>query len=44
MSSAKPITDHKSIRRWAEARGAKPACVKGTGVKRDGAQARLRGC
>jgi hypothetical protein len=24
------LTDHGEIRRWAEARGAKPACVQGT--------------
>jgi hypothetical protein len=24
------LTDHDEIRKWAEARGAKPACVKGT--------------
>jgi hypothetical protein len=29
--SSKTTTDHEEIRRWAEARGAKPACVKGTG-------------
>lgn len=26
-------TDHDTIRRWAEERGAQPACVKGTGRK-----------
>jgi hypothetical protein len=25
------ITDHEEIQRWAEERGAQPACVKGTG-------------
>jgi hypothetical protein len=24
------LTDHDEIRKWAEARGAKPSCVKGT--------------
>jgi hypothetical protein len=24
------LTDHDEIRKWAEARGAKPTCVKGT--------------
>jgi hypothetical protein len=28
-------TDHDEIRRWAEARGGKPACVQGTGGKGD---------
>jgi hypothetical protein len=28
-------TDHDEIRRWAEARDAKPACVKGTGGSHD---------
>ncbi len=28
-------TDHDEIQRWAEARGAKPACVRGTGNKND---------
>lgn len=28
-------TDHDEIRKWAEARGAKPACVKKTGGKSD---------
>jgi len=28
--SATPTTDHDEIRRWAEDRGAEPACVKGT--------------
>lgn len=27
-------TDHEEIRSWAESRGAKPACVKGTGRKK----------
>jgi hypothetical protein len=28
-------TDHEEIQRWAEERGAKPACVRGTGGKGD---------
>ena len=28
-------TDHDEIRRWAEERGGKPACVQGTGGKGD---------
>src|SRR5205823_9430232 len=28
-------TNHDEIRRWAEERGGKPACVKGTGGKGD---------
>jgi hypothetical protein len=35
MSSAKPVTDHTKIRRWAEDNNAKPACVKGTGKGKD---------
>jgi hypothetical protein len=35
MSSAKPITDHSKIRRWAEANNARPTCVKGTGKGKD---------
>jgi hypothetical protein len=31
MSSALETRDHKKIRDWAEARGGKPAQVKGTG-------------
>ena len=31
MSSATPITDHKEIRRWAEANNGRPAAVEGTG-------------
>lgn len=35
MASAIPVTDHETIRRWAEERGARPAHVKGTGGKND---------
>ena len=41
MASAEPVTDHKRIREWAEERGAKPACVKGTGGKGDPGMIRL---
>ncbi|HET7618231.1 MAG TPA: hypothetical protein VFK20_06955 [Vicinamibacterales bacterium] len=41
MASAEPVTDHRRIREWAEARGAKPACVKGTGGKQDPGMIRL---
>lgn len=34
-------TDHEQIRRWAEERGAKPACVRGTGDKDDVGMIRL---
>jgi hypothetical protein len=34
-------TDHDEIRRWAEDRGAKPACVRGTGGKNDVGMLRL---
>jgi hypothetical protein len=33
--SAKRTTDHQTIRRWVEAHGGHPACVKGTGSKDD---------
>jgi hypothetical protein len=35
MASAHPLTEHDDIRRWAEERGAQPACVKGTGDRGD---------
>jgi hypothetical protein len=41
MATAEPITDHRKIREWAEERGAKPACVKGTGGKNDPGMIRL---
>jgi hypothetical protein len=31
MSQGKTTTDHTAIRKWAEARGGRPARVKGTG-------------
>lgn len=33
--ATKVTTDHEEIRKWAEARGGKPACVLGTGGKGD---------
>jgi hypothetical protein len=41
MASAQPLTDHRRIRDWAEARNAKPACVRGTGGKNDTGMIRL---
>jgi hypothetical protein len=41
MASAQPLTDHDEIRQWAEARGARPACVKGTGAGSDAGMIRL---
>jgi hypothetical protein len=35
MASAPATTNHEEIRRWAEERNGKPACVKGTGGKGD---------
>jgi hypothetical protein len=32
-SKASSITDHDEIRRWAEERGAQPACVRNTGSR-----------
>jgi hypothetical protein len=34
-------TDHEEIRRWAEERGAEPACVRGTRKKGDSCLLRL---
>jgi ferritin-like metal-binding protein YciE len=34
-NSGNTTTDHEEIRRWAEERGGKPACVRGTGGKGD---------
>lgn len=41
MASAVPVTDHETIRRWAEKRGARPARVKGTGGPGDPGLIRL---
>jgi hypothetical protein len=35
------VTDHNEIRRWAEERGANPACVRGTGGGEDIGMIRL---
>lgn len=34
-AASRPLTDHQEIRSWAEERGAKPACVRGTGGSND---------
>src|SRR3954464_9354888 len=34
-AQAKVTTDHDEIRRWAEERGARPSCVRGTGDEGD---------
>jgi len=39
--SAMPLTDHDQIQQWAEARDAKPSCVKNTGGKGDVGMIRL---
>jgi ferritin-like metal-binding protein YciE len=39
--SAQPLTDHEQIRQWAEERGGKPACVRGTGNRGDIGMLRL---
>jgi hypothetical protein len=41
MASARPTVDHNEIRRWAEDRDGKPACVKGTGGRGDVGMLRL---
>ena len=38
---SKTTTDHNEIRKWAESRGARPACVKKTGGKGDVGMIRL---
>lgn len=40
-TQAQTLTDHDEIRRWAEERGAQPACVRGTGGKGDPGMIRL---
>jgi hypothetical protein len=40
-ASSQATTDHETIRRWAEERGGKPACVRGTGGKNDIGMLRL---
>jgi hypothetical protein len=39
--SAHALTDHEEIRRWAEERGARPTCVRGTGGGDDVGMIRL---
>jgi hypothetical protein len=41
MSDAKTTTNHNEIRKWVEARGGHPACVKGTGGKSDPGMLRI---
>jgi hypothetical protein len=41
MSDAKTTTNHNEIRKWVEARGGHPACVKGTGGKGDPGMLRI---
>jgi hypothetical protein len=41
MSEAKTTTDHETIRKWAEERGAKPTTVEGTGKKGEAGVLRL---
>ena len=38
---SKTTHDHEEIRKWAEGRGAKPSCVRGTGGKDDIGMIRL---
>ena len=40
-ASSRPLTDHEEIRQWAEERGAKPTCVRGTGSNNDVGMIRL---
>lgn len=40
-ASSQTLTDHKEIRRWAEARDAMPACVRNTGRGKDVGMLRL---
>jgi hypothetical protein len=40
-ASSRPLTDHDEIRQWAEGRGARPACVRGTGGGEDVGMIRL---
>jgi hypothetical protein len=41
VAMAETTTDHETIRKWAEARGGKPARVKGTGDAKDPGLLRL---
>lgn len=40
-AESKVTFDHEEIKRWAEERGASPACVPGTGVDSDVGMIRL---
>jgi hypothetical protein len=40
-AEGKTTTDHDFIRKWAEERGGKPACVKGTGDRDDPGMIRI---
>jgi hypothetical protein len=40
-AAARSLTDHEEIQRWAEERGARPACVSGTGDGGDVGMIRL---
>jgi hypothetical protein len=40
-ASSRALTDHNEVRRWAEERGAHPACVRGTGDNNDVGMIRL---
>ena len=40
-SRSRVLTDHDEIRQWAEERGAKPSCVRGTGGGDDTGMIRL---
>lgn len=41
MATSESVTDHQRIREWAESRDARPACVRGTGGRRDVGMLRL---
>lgn len=41
MAAAQATTDHDFIRRWAEERGGRPVCVRGTGGKSDTGMIRI---
>ncbi|HET8699752.1 MAG TPA: hypothetical protein VFO94_19870 [Gammaproteobacteria bacterium] len=41
MSDSKRTTDHDTIRKWAEARGGRPASVSGTGKAGDAGLLRI---
>lgn len=41
MAGAQALTDHDAIRRWADSRGGRPTCIKGTGDEHDIGMIRL---